>query len=400
MMHPLPDAGNETMDRVDRRGRSMRRLHLVVGILSALCACDAAGATPDPGRESDWGDFSILGSAVAPGERRRIWLPVSESFSGADLRTPVFIVRGTASGPSLCVTAGVHGDEVNGVEVVRRLLQRVEPEELRGMLVAVPIVNLSAVRRGSRYLPDRRDLNRYFPGRPTGSAASRIAHAFFEGVVRHCSALVDVHTGSFHRKNLHQVRADLSKPRVLELAQWLGAGVVVHNSGREGTLRRAAGDAGIPAVTVEAGEPARFDEAEVERGVEGLERLLSSAGMREGPSLLTRQTQRIYRRSSWIRADDGGILVSRVALGEDVLPGQILGSVSDPLSDEVSRIRSPYAGQVIGIAFDQLVMPGFAAYHLGLADEAIPAFELETPSDAEPDATDEADALDLDERPE
>jgi predicted deacylase len=378
----------------------MRAPRLAVGVLAALCVYEVALATPARANESDWTEISILGSVVAPGERRRIWLPVSESFSGVDLQTPVFILRGTASGPFLCLTAGVHGDEVNGVEVVRRLLQRVEPEGLRGTLVAVPIVNLSAVRRGSRYLPDRRDLNRYFPGRPTGSAASRIAYAFFEGVVRHCSALVDVHTGSFHRKNIHQVRADLSKPDVRELAEWFGAEVVVHNPGREGTLRRAAVDAGIPAITVEAGEPARFDEVEVERGVEGFERLLSAAGMREGASLIARQPQEFYRRSSWIRVDDGGILVSRVALGDAVLPGQILGSVSDPLSDEVSQVRSPYAGRVIGIAFDQLVMPGFAAYHLGLVDEAIPEFELAAPQDLGADAALEEDEMDLEERPE
>ena len=200
-------------------------------------------------------------------------------------------------GPTLCLTAGIHGDELNGIEVVRRILQEIDPSQLHGMVIGVPIVNLHGFRQASRYLPDRRDLNRHFPGRANGSAASRIAHSFFEQVIVHCEALVDLHTGSFHRSNVPQVRADLTDSGAFELAKAFGSGVVVHAVGEPGTLRRAAGDVGIPAISYEAGEPMRFQPVEVEEGVRGVLELLARKGMlasrpRRG------QRQEIYYRGA------------------------------------------------------------------------------------------------------
>ena len=177
----------------------------------------------------------------------------------------MLVVAGAQAGPVVCLTGGIHGDELNGVEVVRRsLAQARSPRELRGTLIGVPIVNLAAFRRGSRYLPDRRDLNRFFPGNARGSSAARLARSLFD-VLRHCDALVDVHSGSFHRTNLPQVRGDLRKPEVLRLAKAFGSEIAVHNEGRPGTLRRAATEAGIPAIAYEAGEPMRFQEDAIDR---------------------------------------------------------------------------------------------------------------------------------------
>src|SRR5690606_30515697 len=174
-----------------------------------------------------------------------------ETFTGNSAPSAVLVAHGTEPGPTLCLTAAIHGDELNGIETVRRVLHDLEPERLAGTVVGVPIVNLQGFHRNSRYLPDRRDLNRYFPGNPTGSAASRIAHSLFSQVIRHCSALVDLHTGSFHRTNLPQVRGDLNDEAVVKLTAGFGSTVILHSSGGEGTLRRAAVDAGIPAVTLE-----------------------------------------------------------------------------------------------------------------------------------------------------
>ncbi len=198
----------------------------------------------------------ILGQSIAPGETRRLALPVGESVGG-EVSTPVIVVAGERPGPVVCLTGGIHGDELNGVEVVRRSVEGAKPAELRGTLVGVPIVNLAAFRRGSRYLPDRRDLNRFFPGSARGSSAARLARRLFDEVVRRCNAVVDVHSGSFHRTNLPQVRGDLRKPEVLRLAKTFGSQLAIHNEGRAGTLRRAATDAGIPAIAYEAGEPMR-----------------------------------------------------------------------------------------------------------------------------------------------
>jgi hypothetical protein len=289
---------------------------------------------------------------------------VSESFAGSVLDTPVFVIRGGHAGPTLCLTAGIHGDELNGVEIVRRIQVTIDANALHGTLIGVPIVNLHGFRRSSRYLPDRRDLNRYFPGRARGSSASRIAHAFFRDVVQVCDLLVDLHTGSFHRANMAHVRANLALPEAFHLARSFGTALIVHSLGTEGTLRRAAVEAGIPAITYEAGEPMRFHLPDVMRGVEGIRRLMVTRGMlQKGPR---GREPEIFRRSHWVRSDDGGILISQVSLGQRVARGQVLGTVTDPLSNEKSMLRAPHPGTVIGAALNQVVMPGFAAFHLGV----------------------------------
>ncbi len=333
-------------------GKSIRRLRIAALASLALWAGTARTES-----------LELLGQPITPGDQRRLPLPVSETFVGEDATTPVIVVAGTLPGPVLCLTAGIHGDELNGIEVVRRTLDRSKPDELKGTLVGIPIVNLAAFRRSSRYMPDRRDLNRFFPGRPRGSSAARLAHSLFERVIRSCDALVDVHSGSFHRTNLPQVRGDLRRPEILRLARAFGSEIAIHNEGRFGTLRRAASEAGIPAITYEAGEPMRFQSDEIERGVRGVERMLVQLGMRTAKSAETPEPA-LYYRARWIRVDDGGILASRAKLGDMVKANQVLGTVFDPISNEKSTIRSSHRGRVIGIALDQLVMPGFAAFHI------------------------------------
>ncbi len=307
--------------------------------------------------------LELLGQPIAPGDQRRLPLPVSETFVGEDASTPVIVVAGVLPGPVLCLTAGIHGDELNGIEVVRRSLDRAKPDELKGTLVGIPIVNLAAFRRSSRYMPDRRDLNRFFPGSPRGSSASRLAWSVFEKVVRRCDALVDVHSGSFYRTNLPQVRGDLRRADVLKLARAFGSEIAIHNEGRAGTLRRAASEAGIPAITYEAGEPMRFQSEEIDRGVRGVEQRLAQLGMRPAKTGDAAEPV-LYYRARWIRADDGGILAARAKLGDTVKANQVLGTIFDPISNEKSTIRSSHKGRVIGVALDQLVMPGFAAFHI------------------------------------
>ena len=363
-------------------------------VLGAVLACSLAAA---PRAEP----LALLGQAIAPGQSYRLPLPVGDSVGG-ETSTPVLVVAGARSGRVVCLTGGIHGDELNGVEVVRRSLARAKPAELRGTLVGVPIVNLAAFRRGSRYLPDRRDLNRFFPGNARGSSASRLARALFE-VLRHCDALVDVHSGSFHRTNLPQVRGDLRKPEVLRLAKAFGAELAVHNEGRPGTLRRAATDAGIPAIAYEAGEPMRFQEDAIDLGVAGVELLLASLGLRAAPAG-AHAAPAIYYRSRWVRSDDGGILSARVHLGDEVQANQVLGTVFDPISNQRSKIRAPVKGRVIGVAIDQLVMPGYAAFHLatgGAAEKTDAAQGAQASPAAALPSVDEGAARggDLEERP-
>jgi hypothetical protein len=277
----------------------------------------------------------------------------------------VLVVNGIGKGKTLCLTGAIHGDELNGIEMVRRVMQDLDPARVKGAVIGVPIVNLEGFRRGSRYLPDRRDLNRFFPGNATGSAASRIAASLFEEVIRKCDGLVDIHTGSLNRTNLPQLRADLRNARVREFANGFGAFMVLHSPGVTGTLRRAATDAGIPAVTLEAGEPGRLQSSQVREGTAGIIRLLDAMKIVNRMNLLV-EPRPVYYRSTWVRSDYGGILFSVVRLGQLVATGDILGTVTDPITNEQNLIYSPVRGRVVGMALNQVVMPGFATFNLGI----------------------------------
>jgi len=282
--------------------------------------------------------------------------------------------------------------------MVRRVMHDLNPEKLAGSVIGVPIVNVQGFRRGSRYLPDRRDLNRFFPGNPGGSAASRIANSFFTEIVSHCDALIDLHTGSFERANLPQLRADLRNPDVVTLTQGFGSTVILHSAPTPGTLRHAATTAGIPTVTLEAGGPSVLEPTEVKHGVKGIETLLNSLGMIRKVRLWG-DPEPVYYRSTWIRADRGGILLADVRIGSSVRAGDQLGTITDPMTNASTPIFSPHAGRIIGMARNQVVMPGFAAFHIGLeGGEIEPPEAMEPMLEGEP--TSEDMPIELDERPE
>jgi predicted deacylase len=309
--------------------------------------------------------LKLLGMEVPPGSSRRLSWSASEIFEGISETTPVLAVNGAEPGPVLCLTGAVHGDELNGIEIVRRVIHNLDPQKLQGAVIGVPIVNLQGFRRASRYLPDRRDLNRYFPGNPRGSSAARIAHSFFNEIIVHCDALVDLHTGSFHRTNLPQIRADVRHPGVVDLTHGFDSMVVLHSPPSEGTLRRAATAAGIPAVTMEVGEPMRLQPEEVERGEEGIESLLNSLGMIRKLRFWS-EPEPVYYESTWIRSDHGGLLITAVELGQQISRNERLATVTDPITNQSHDIVAPSDGRVLGMALNQVVMPGFAAIRLGL----------------------------------
>ena len=325
--------------------------------------------------------LQLLSTEIQPGSAERLSWSATELFEGVPVSTPVLVVNGAAPGPTMCLMAAVHGDELNGIEIVRRVMHDIDPEKLSGAVIGVPIVNVQGFRRGSRYLPDRRDLNRYFPGNPIGSAAARIAYSLFTDIVAHCDALVDLHTGSFERANLPQIRADLRNPDVVTLTQGFGSMVVLHSEPTVGTLRHAATEAGIPAVTVEAGGPSQLELAEVKHGAKGIETLLTTLGMVRKIRFWG-DPEPVYYRSSWVRADNGGILLSDVTLGSTVRKGDVLGTITDPMNNARTEVRSPYSGRIIGMARNQVVMPGFAAFHVGIqADDVVAEEEQPEPVD-------------------
>ena len=312
-------------------------------LITALSAMLLAGVTPTT-LGNDWGAFRILGHSIPPGTAKRFPFIPDASFTASYVNMPVFTARGIGSGPTLCLAAGVHGDELNGVEVARRAFSAVDPQSLRGTLIALPTINAEGVRSGDRYLSDRRDLNRAFPGRAGGSIASLIANGIFTEILVHCDALIDLHTASNQRANLPQVRADLEDPAIAELAEHFGIGIVVGGAGPNGSLRREAAKAGIPAIIYEAGEPYRFQQEEIERGVAGVMNVLAYLDMTEHADQVTPDS-RIYERSRWLRADlvHGGFFFPSRQLG-DVVAG--------------------FPGEIIGMAVPQPVLPGYALFHL------------------------------------
>ncbi len=336
--------------------------------------------------------LQILGASIDVHTRTSLELEVGESFAGRRVTAPVKVVRGDVSGPTICLIAGIHGDEVVGIEIVRRLVDAIDPDELRGAVIAMPIANPMGFRSRSRYLPDRRDLNRFFPGRSNGSAAARAAHRIFDGVIRHCQIVVDFHTGSFLRSNLPQVRADLDQPLLMGLATWFRVPVVTHSVGQIGTLRRAATDAGIQAVLYEAGEPMTFDERAIADGVAGTLSMLRTLGMLDPQSQAPIEFE-ILRGRHWIRAEEGGIFRSARELGERVRGGERLGTITNPFTNETTEVRAKTSGRIIGRAHDQVVIPGFALYHIGTTGDGYDRGLDPADPDDRPDP-------DLEERPE
>jgi hypothetical protein len=367
---------------------------IALGVLPPATAQDAPPAA-DKATLKAKGRVRLLGAEVPAGARKRLTWTSGAAMEGFVSPVPVIVLNGSGPGPVLCLTAAVHGDELNGIEVVRRVLDDIDVEELNGAVIGVPIVNIQGFYRGTRYLPDRRDLNRYFPGNPRGSAATRMAHSFFTEIVKNCSALIDLHTGSLNRTNLPQVRADLRGAQVERMTRAFGATVVLHSVGDRGSLRRAASEAGIPAVTFEMGEPMRVQPEQVEHGAKAVETLMYSLGM-------TRQRrywgdpEPVYYASKWVRVDHGGILFSDVALGERVSEGELLGVVTDPISNQQHRVYAPTGGRILGMALNQVVLPGFAAYRIGTvtsrAEAALPETEDAADDAPEEDSSEDADS--------
>lgn len=344
------------------------------------------GAPPQPQQA-----ITILGAEVKPGTAQRLSWGASHTIDGINAPTPVLVIHGANPGPKVCLTAAIHGDELNGIEIVRRVMNSVEADKLSGTLIGVPIVNIQGFHRASRYLADRRDLNRYFPGRPHGSSASRIAYSFFHEVIAHCEALIDLHTGSMHRTNLPQLRADLNNPKILELTENFGGMVVLHQKGARGTLRRAAAESGIPAITLETGGAMQLHEKPVSLGVKGIQTLLYKMGMYRKTSFWG-EPEPVYYQSTWVRTNQGGILFSEVKLGQKIRQGQLLGTVTDPITNARQTIMAPMRGRILGMALNQVVQPGFAVYRIGIqtSDDSVPEPEFDDDVDAAPEEAAEA----------
>lgn len=340
---------------------------------------------------SEQPSLNILNDTVQPGELRELSWSAGQSFSGKTIKPSVLVVRGVKPGPTLCLVASIHGDELNGIEIVRRVVRKLKPMDVKGTVIGVPIVNIFGFTGNTRYLPDRRDLNRYFPGNPGGSAASRIAYLFFTQIISHCEYVVDFHTGSFKRNNLPQLRADMNVKKVRDFVEHFGDVAVLHKSGHGKSLRAAATRAGIPTVAFELGQPGSLQEEYVESGIKTIDTLIRNLGILKRFRLWF-EPQPVYYSSRWIRVNSGGILFSKIEIGAKVKRGDLLGYIINPLTTEEIKILAPINGRVLGMALNQFMLPGYAAFHIGITSGTSSMIEEEQVQNIDDDS-DEVDEM-------
>jgi predicted deacylase len=331
--------------------------------LPALCQVSTAVAADPP---AGWGPLRLLEREIPAGEKRKFSYQLTRTFEGSFLDTAVFVARGRRAGPTLCLVAMIHGDERNGFEVARQVFAATDANALSGTLLALPAANVHGFRTGNRYMPDRRDLNRSFPGSPKGSNSGVIASIIFGTLTEHCTALIDLHTGSFDRGNLPQVRVDLANDKALDLARTFGAPVVIGGAGPNGSLRREMMDAGIPAIIYEAGLPLRFEPDEIAAGVQGVRNVMVRLGMVAGKPTTPTPPDRIFSKSSWTRVPlgQGGVFYPTRKPGDDVRKGDIIARIYDPFTDERFDVPSSLEGHIVGMAVPQIVFSGYALIHI------------------------------------
>lgn len=353
-----------------------------------------ANKAGSPAKPRNGRALCIGGSVIPPGARTTIDLPVADLYTHAALTMPVQVVNSRRPGPTVFISAALHGDELNGVEIIRRVLKLPAIKSLRGTLIAVPIVNVHGFLRHSRYLPDRRDLNRSFPGSAHGSVAARLAHVFVSQILAAADYGIDLHTGAIHRPNLPQIRANLDDPQTLRLAEAFGCPLMVNAALRAGTLREYAFEKGVPLLLYEAGEALRFDELCIRAGVRGVTgvlralQMLPRRGRRKPPAPSV-----IALDSNWVRAPESGILRSMVDLGQRVVAGQTLALVADPFGARETEVSTDHGGIVIGRSTLPLAHAGDALYHVarvqaaGAVADGVEAFQSAYEPDNDSDET-------------
>jgi len=315
--------------------------------------------------------IKIGGASVAVGERKKININVARLYDFTEMNIPVEIIRGKEDGPRLFVSAAIHGDEINGVEIIKRLLNHKALKNIRGTLIAVPIVNVFGYNTKSRYLPDRRDLNRHFPGSNKGSLAGQLANTFMTEIVEQCTHGIDLHTGAIHRSNLPQIRADLDDAETNQLAHAFNVPVMINSNLPDGSLREAARALKIPMLLFEGGEALRHDEHVIKSGLNGILTLMDEIGMISFKGIRADDDKLFIALSStWIRAPQSGSLRQIKHIGNRVRTGQVLGIISDPFGGNKVEIKASCTGIIIGAVTMPLLNKGDAVFHIASFDNS------------------------------
>ncbi|MGI9405376.1 MAG: succinylglutamate desuccinylase/aspartoacylase family protein [Hyphomicrobiaceae bacterium] len=309
--------------------------------------------------------IEIGGVDIAAGEQRLVDIPVAHLSNHIPVTLPVHVIHGREAGPAAFVCAALHGDELSGVEIVRRLLRLPELEAIRGTLLCVPVVNGFGFIARSRYMPDRRDLNRSFPGSPVGSLGGQLAHIFMSEVVDRSEFGIDLHTAAVHRSNLPQIRSTFASPRARALARAFGAPVMLLSSERDGSLRQAASERGIDVLVYEGGEGLRLEELSVRAGVRGVLRVLAHEDMITLTEEEVSEVTPVFARSSkWVRAPEGGVVRTFKTTGDSVVEGDVLAMISSPYGERERQITAGFDGIIIGRTNLPVVNHGDALFHV------------------------------------
>ncbi len=318
--------------------------------------------------------FTICGETISPGSRATLALGLPSQSTYTPLSMPVHVIHGKRAGPVVFVSAAIHGDEINGIEIIRRIRHTKVIDRLRGTLICVPIVNVYGFFNHTRYLPDRRDLNRSFPGSKHGSLASRVARIFAEEVVDKSTHGIDLHTGSNHRANLPHIRANLESEECATLARSFAAPVIIDANLRDGSLRQYAMDKGLSMLLYEAGEGLRFDNLSIRAGVRGVLNVLRTLEMLPKRKKVAREQKVIEARSSqWVRAPQAGLLRIEASLGARVTQGQTIGRIADSVGENETRVVSPVTGIMIGRNNLPVVNEGDALFHIATFANSVTA---------------------------
>ncbi|MBT1452047.1 succinylglutamate desuccinylase/aspartoacylase family protein [Glaciecola sp. XM2] len=313
---------------------------------------------------------------IVPGSRVKLDLPVASLYTDTEVSIPVEVIRAKKPGPTVFISAAIHGDELNGIEIIRRLLATKSFKLSKGTVIAVPIVNVYGVLNQSRYMPDRRDLNRSFPGSPKGSLAGRLAHLFLDEIVSKCDYGIDLHTGAIHRSNFPQIRANLRDSETQEMARIFGVPVLLNSELRDGSLREAASELGAKVLLYEAGQALRFDELSIRAGLKGILNVLGHLGMvRKRPSRSKTVDPFIANHSNWVRATVSGLVTDLKMLGDHVNKGEVMAHICSPTGRFVEKLIAPKSGVIIGKQNIPLVQEGDAMYHVANFEEPTDVLE-------------------------
>jgi predicted deacylase len=318
------------------------------------------------------GEFAIGGITVGPGESKNLTLPIALLPIHTPVTLPVSVFRAEREGPTLLLIAGVHGNELTGIEVVRRMIagQFLIPE--RGTVIAMPLVNPHGFLHKSREFPDGRDLNRNFPGHKVGSLAAQVAYVMMNEILPHADVAIDLHAGGTNRYNIPQVRCHLENPKELVLAQAFGAGFIVNSKYRENSFREKASKKGIPTLVYEGGESLRLDEQSVEVGIEGIQRIMDFLKIKSFTSCdLSERVSVTIASSGWTRAKFSGMFRSTKAAGERVRRNEVVGSISDPFGEYEKPVKAHQEGYIIGINYLPIVNKGDALFHIGMHESTV-----------------------------